>query len=110
MRKSRGMSMYKDGVPVEKIAKVLNHSNTITQAALCQGRGFARVSEFDKVPGRGGGTVLVKAWRCFKATETYVVSFYNRNISYLTIEIMKYFNIIKIYFTGDANGRARDKH
>ena len=28
MRKSRGMTMYKDGVPVEKIAKVLNHSNT----------------------------------------------------------------------------------
>ena len=28
MRKSRGMAMYKDGVPVEKIAKVLNHSNT----------------------------------------------------------------------------------
>ncbi|WP_404361469.1 tyrosine-type recombinase/integrase [Methylotuvimicrobium sp. KM1] len=27
MRKSRGMAMYKDGVPVEKIAKVLNHSN-----------------------------------------------------------------------------------
>jgi hypothetical protein len=30
MRKSRGMAMYKDGVPVEKIAKVLNHSNTNT--------------------------------------------------------------------------------
>ncbi|MFZ2168944.1 MAG: tyrosine-type recombinase/integrase [Methylococcaceae bacterium] len=28
MRKSRGIAMYKDGVPVEKIAKVLNHSNT----------------------------------------------------------------------------------
>ncbi len=28
MRKSRGMALYKDGVPVEKIAKVLNHSNT----------------------------------------------------------------------------------
>jgi site-specific recombinase XerD len=28
MRKSRGMAMYQDGVPVEKIAKVLNHSNT----------------------------------------------------------------------------------
>lgn len=28
MRKSRGMAMYTDGVPVEKIAKVLNHSNT----------------------------------------------------------------------------------
>jgi site-specific recombinase XerD len=28
MRKSRGMDMYKDGVTVEKIAKVLNHSNT----------------------------------------------------------------------------------
>jgi integrase len=28
MRKSRGMAMYKDGVPVEKISKVLNHSNT----------------------------------------------------------------------------------
>jgi len=28
MRKSRGMAMYKDGVPVEKIAKVRNHSNT----------------------------------------------------------------------------------
>jgi integrase len=28
MRKSRGMAMYKDGVPVEKIARVLNHSNT----------------------------------------------------------------------------------
>jgi integrase len=28
MRKSRGMAMYRDGVPVEKIAKVLNHSNT----------------------------------------------------------------------------------
>jgi hypothetical protein len=28
MRKSRGMAMYKDDVPVEKIAKVLNHSNT----------------------------------------------------------------------------------
>lgn len=28
MRKSRGMAMYQDGVPVEKIARVLNHSNT----------------------------------------------------------------------------------
>jgi integrase len=28
MRKSRGMAMYADGVPIEKIAKVLNHSNT----------------------------------------------------------------------------------
>ena len=28
MRKSRGMAMYKDNVPVEKIARVLNHSNT----------------------------------------------------------------------------------
>jgi integrase len=28
MRKSRGMALYRDGVPVEKIAKVLNHSNT----------------------------------------------------------------------------------
>jgi len=28
MRKSRGMAMYKDGVPIEKIAKALNHSNT----------------------------------------------------------------------------------
>ena len=28
MRKSRGMAMYNDGVPIEKIAKVLNHSNT----------------------------------------------------------------------------------
>lgn len=28
MRKSRGMAMYSDGVPIEKIAKVLNHSNT----------------------------------------------------------------------------------
>jgi len=28
MRKSRGMAMYKDGVPVEKIARVLNHANT----------------------------------------------------------------------------------
>jgi integrase len=44
MRKSRGMAMYKDGVPVEKIAKVLNHSNTtstlrylgITQAEVLQ--------------------------------------------------------------------------
>ena len=27
MRKSRGMAMYKDNVPVEKIARVLNHSN-----------------------------------------------------------------------------------
>ena len=26
--KSRGMAMYKDGVPFEKIAKALNHSNT----------------------------------------------------------------------------------
>lgn len=28
MRKSRGKAMYDDGVPLEKIAKVLNHSNT----------------------------------------------------------------------------------
>ena len=28
MRKLRGMAMYTDGVPVEKIARVLNHSNT----------------------------------------------------------------------------------
>ncbi len=28
MRKSRGMAMYQDGVPIEKIARVLNHSNT----------------------------------------------------------------------------------
>ena len=28
MRKSRGMALYNDGVPIEKIAKVLNHSNT----------------------------------------------------------------------------------
>ena len=28
MRKSRGMALYNDGVPVEKIAMVLNHSNT----------------------------------------------------------------------------------
>ena len=28
MRKSRGMAMYSEGVPIEKIAKVLNHSNT----------------------------------------------------------------------------------
>lgn len=28
MRKSRGMALYADGVPIEKIAKVLNHSNT----------------------------------------------------------------------------------
>lgn len=28
MRKSRGMAMYSDGVPIEKIAKVLNHTNT----------------------------------------------------------------------------------
>jgi integrase len=28
MRKSRGMAMYNDGVPIEKIAQVLNHSNT----------------------------------------------------------------------------------
>ena len=28
MRKSRGMAMYQDGVPVEKIAKVQNPSNT----------------------------------------------------------------------------------
>jgi integrase len=28
MRKSRGMAMFKDGVPVEKIAQVLNHTNT----------------------------------------------------------------------------------
>jgi site-specific recombinase XerD len=28
MRKSRGMAMFNDGVPIEKIAHVLNHSNT----------------------------------------------------------------------------------
>ncbi len=28
MRKSRGMALYQDGVSIEKIAKVLNHSNT----------------------------------------------------------------------------------
>ena len=28
MRKSRGMAMFSDGVPIEKIARVLNHSNT----------------------------------------------------------------------------------
>ena len=28
MRKSRGMALYKDGVPIEKIARVLNHSST----------------------------------------------------------------------------------
>jgi len=28
MRKSRGAAMYQDGVPIEKIARVLNHSNT----------------------------------------------------------------------------------
>lgn len=28
MRKSLGMDMYTDGVPVEKTAQVLNHSNT----------------------------------------------------------------------------------
>ncbi len=28
MRKSRGMAMFKDNVPLEKIALVLNHSNT----------------------------------------------------------------------------------
>lgn len=33
MRKSRGMALYKDGVPIEKIAKVLNHSNTSTTMA-----------------------------------------------------------------------------
>ena len=27
MRKSRGMAMYNDGVPIEKIAKVLNHTS-----------------------------------------------------------------------------------
>ena len=44
MRKSRGMAMFNDGVPVEKIAHVLNHSNTsstlrylgITRAAILQ--------------------------------------------------------------------------
>ena len=44
MRKSRGMAMYKDGVPIGKIAKVLNHYNTtstlrylgITQAEVLQ--------------------------------------------------------------------------
>lgn len=30
MRKTRGWAMHKDGVPVERIAKVLNHSNTST--------------------------------------------------------------------------------
>jgi site-specific recombinase XerD len=42
MRKSRGMAMFNDGVSIEKIAQVLNHSNTtstmrylgITQAAI----------------------------------------------------------------------------
>ncbi len=28
MRKSRGMAMFNDGMPIEKIAQVLNHSNT----------------------------------------------------------------------------------
>ena len=28
MRKSRGMAMFNDGVSIEKIAQVLNHSNT----------------------------------------------------------------------------------
>ncbi len=28
MRKSRGMALYNDGVAIEKIARVLNHSNT----------------------------------------------------------------------------------
>lgn len=28
MRKSRGMALYREGVPVEKIARVLNHSST----------------------------------------------------------------------------------
>lgn len=28
MRKSRGMALYNDGVPIEKIARVLNHSST----------------------------------------------------------------------------------
>jgi site-specific recombinase XerD len=27
------MALYKDGVPIEKIAKVLNHSNTSTTMA-----------------------------------------------------------------------------
>ena len=42
MRKTRGMGMFNDGVSIEKIAQVLNHSNTsstmfylgITQAAI----------------------------------------------------------------------------
>ncbi|MEI7841093.1 MAG: tyrosine-type recombinase/integrase [Methylococcaceae bacterium] len=33
MRKSRGMALYQDGVPIEKIAKVLNHSSTSTTMA-----------------------------------------------------------------------------
>ena len=28
MRKTRGMGMFNDGVSIEKIAQVLNHSNT----------------------------------------------------------------------------------
>jgi len=28
------MAMYKDGVPVEKIAKVLNHSNTTQHCVI----------------------------------------------------------------------------
>lgn len=44
MRKSRGKAMYDSGIPVEKIAKVLNHSDTgvtlrylgITQEAVMQ--------------------------------------------------------------------------
>jgi site-specific recombinase XerD len=42
MRKSRGMAMFDDGMAIEKIAKVLNHSSTtstmlylgITKAAV----------------------------------------------------------------------------
>ena len=42
MRKTRGIGMFNDGVSIEKIAQVLNHSNTtstmrylgITQAAI----------------------------------------------------------------------------
>jgi len=33
MRKSRGWAMYSDGVPIEMIAKVLNHSNPATTMA-----------------------------------------------------------------------------
>jgi integrase len=35
MRKSRGWAMYSDGVPIEMIAKVLNHSSpSVTMAYL----------------------------------------------------------------------------